>query len=51
MGLDFHDQEVVSKTSVLLNKHIPFQPILVLAGFCPGMERTMPLPWWLDAGS
>lgn len=51
MGLDFHDQEMVLKTSVLLNKRIPFQPSSVLARFCPGMERGMPLPWWLDTGS
>lgn len=26
MGLDFRDQEMVLKMSVLLNKHVPFEP-------------------------
>lgn len=40
MGLDFRDQEMVLKMSVLLNKRVPFQPAQSYPGFAQERSRA-----------
>lgn len=40
MGLDFRDQEMVLKMSVLLNKRVPFQPAQSHPGFAQERSRA-----------
>lgn len=61
MGLDFHDQEMVLKMPVLLNKCVPFQPARFHPGFAqeqskahgaaPATARRLVTSVWQNASS